>query len=266
MPLAPRPTLRPRRAALALALTLAASVAGSALVGCGSSSRQVSDVCPPPDSTGGGSPVGTWTVTDSCQIPYARTATPDWCSQLVYFATMGKMVGTVKDGLFLGQEFIPIATDKGQSTVTYMDNMACANHDCGTYSAMLVFAGPTTTNFPLGCLKAHTPNPTCDDLTTQINALAMNVLPLIENLHCVPAADESCDCSYTVSTDTIAPDVGNWRIENNLLVHYPTLPSLFPPELADFQVSGDMMQLHGHNGVPLLAHDPLRSLTLQRKP
>jgi hypothetical protein len=251
-----------RRARVALAVL--AGLAAAPLVACSSGTSSVNNLCPAVDSTGG-NPIGTWTVTDSCQVPYARTATPDWCSQLVYFATAGKTPGTVKDGLFLGQEFIPIATDMGQSTVSYMDNGSCPNHDCGTYSAMLVFEGPTTTNFPLGCLKMHTPNPTCDDLTTQINLLAMNVLPTIVDLKCAPAANESCDCSYTVSTATIAPDVGTWRIENGLLVNYPSLPNVLPLELTDFQVNGDTMTLHGHAGVPLLAHDPLRSLTLQRK-
>jgi hypothetical protein len=254
------PASRPR-----LTLAIAASLAATSTAGCNSSTQSVSNVCPVIESTGG-TPVGTWVVTDSCQVPYMRTATPDWCSQLVYYENMPKSPGTVKDGLFLGQEFIPIATDMGQSTVTYMDNGSCPNHDCGTYSAMLVFAGPTTTNFPLGCLKAHTPNPTCADLETQINALAINVLPLIEDLHCVDDGNEGCNCSYTVTTATIAPDVGNWRIDNGLLVHYPSLPNILPPELTDIQVNGDTMELHGHDGVPLLTHDPLRNLTLQRKP
>jgi hypothetical protein len=250
---------------LRLTLAIAASLAATSAVGCNSGTHSVSNVCPAVESTGS-NPVGTWVVTDSCQVPYARTATTDWCSQLVYYATMPKSPGTVKDGLFLGQEVIPIATDMGQSTVTYMDNGSCPNHDCGTYAAMLVFAGPTTTNFPLGCLKAHTPNPTCGDLETQINALAMNVLPLIEDLHCVDDGNGGCNCAYTVTTATIAGDVGNWRIDNGLLVHYPSLPNILPPEVADVAINGNVMQLHGHEGVPLLAHDPLRTLTLQRKP
>jgi hypothetical protein len=274
-------TARPRtgratsRAGLVGLVALVGLVLAS--LGCGAGTSSVSNVCPSFPSTGGdplGDPAAmmtTWTVSDSCQVPYPRTATADWCSQLVYGD------GVVKDGLFLGQQFIPISTMNGESTVTYTADANCPNHDCGTYSAMLVFSGPTTTNFPLGCLRQHTPNPTCaptagalagSDLQTQIQMLAENVLPMIVGLTCVDDGNDGCNCSYTVTTKTIAPDVGSWRVEadTHLLIHYPSLPALAVAYPADVEIDGATMMLHGHAGIPLLAHDPLRNLTLVRTP
>ena len=89
------------RALARLALVLLATAAG-----CSGTTSPVSDACPAIAATGG-NPVGTWVVTDSCQQPYAQTMTPDWCSQLVYTP------GTAKDGLFLGQAFLPLDTTTG---------------------------------------------------------------------------------------------------------------------------------------------------------
>jgi hypothetical protein len=236
-----------------------------ASAGCGTGTSSSNDFCPVVDSTGG-DPVGNWTVHASCQVPYVRTYTADWCSQLVY----NNQDQGVKDGLFLGQEFLPLTS----GTVSYrlpdltMGDSACGDH-CGYYSAALVFSGMTTTRFPLGCLQQHMavgtgPNlqKTCDDLQVMIKALADNVLPLIQNLQCLADSDGGCSCSYLVTTATIAPDVGAWRIDGNLLVHYPsTLAQAVP---ADFSVGAHEMHLHGHDGTSLLTHDPLRNLDLTR--
>jgi hypothetical protein len=249
------------RALARLALVLLATVAG-----CSGTTSPVSDACPAIAATGG-NPVGTWVVTDSCQQHYAQTMTPDWCSQLVYTQ------GMAKDGLFLGQAFLPLDTttgtdDKGKFTakswVSYVADPSCPNNDCGQYSAKLTFAGMTTTNFPIGCLQAHNPNPSCDDLQKGISALV--TLPNIENVSCTSDGAGGCNCTYLVTNDTVFGDVGSWRIMNGLLMHYPSLPNILPPEMSDFSVDGAMMQLHGHAGVPLLAHDPLRTLTLVRGP
>jgi hypothetical protein len=251
------------RALSRLVLLFAATVAG-----CSSGTSPVSNACPAIESTGG-NPVGTWVVTDSCQVPYAQTMITDWCSQLVY----GN--GTVKDGLVLGQAFAPIVTGTGtdpmtgmftaSSWITYTEDALCPNHDCGTYAARITYAGPTEVNFPPGCLDQHTPTPSCSELQMQAQMLVdNNVLPLIQNLSCVPASNGGCDCSYVVTNTTVFGDVGTWRVIDGRMVHYPATP--LPAEYADFTVAGDMMQLHGHAGVPLLAHDPLRSLTLMRGP
>jgi hypothetical protein len=230
----------------------------AALGGCSNGTSPVQSFCPPIESTGG-NPVGTWTVTYACQVPYAQQSTADWCAQLVYGD------GTVKDGLFLGQAFIPVDT-MGGSKVVFTEDPGCPNHDCGTYMANLIFAGPTTTKFPKGCLEQHTPNPTCQDLQADMLMLIMNdVLPMIQNLSCADDGAGGCDCSYTVTNATVAGDVGTWRVENNLMMIYPSLPNQQPPETADVSVDGNVMQLHGHASVPLLAHDPLRTLTLAKK-
>src|SRR4029079_4405355 len=75
-------------------------VAALSAVGCGSGTHSVNDYCAPLASTGG-DPMGNWEVTASCQVPYARTASDDWCSRLVYDNS------GVHDGLFLGQDFSP---------------------------------------------------------------------------------------------------------------------------------------------------------------
>src|SRR6516165_9496270 len=160
--------------------TLAAIVCLSTVAGCGEGAKTVSNACPGIASTGGDPVAGgvknsmgllstTWIVTDSCQVPYAKTATPDWCSQLVF----GN--GNVKDGLFLGQAFAPIRTDSGRdakgvfkaaSWVQYTEDLGCPMHDCGTYAARVIYAGQTTTNFPPGCLQQNTPEPSCGELQT----------------------------------------------------------------------------------------------------
>jgi hypothetical protein len=244
----------------------------AAALGCGNGTSAVSNVCPPIASAGNSSvgPVGTWVVTDSCQVPYAQTATADWCSQLVYGDS------TVKDGLFLGQAFLPILTTAGTdattgkfnaaSWVTYTDD-GCPDQTCGQYSAKITFSGQTTTKFPKGCLELHTPNPTCDDLQKDMQTLITNdVLPMIQMLNCADDGAGSCDCTYVVTNMTVAGDVGSWRLSNGVLMHYPSLPAIYPPEASDFSLAGDSLQVHGHAGVPLLAHDPLRTLTLTRAP
>jgi hypothetical protein len=254
------------RGARARLVLVVASTLASTAIGCGGTTSPVSNACPAIAATGG-NPVGTWVVTDSCQQPYAQTMTPDWCSQLVYTK------GTAKDGLFLGQAFLPIDTTTGmdamgkftaKSWVSYVADPACPMNDCGQYSAKLTFAGMTTTKFPLGCLQQHNPNPTCADLQKGISELV--TLPNIENVSCTPDDAGGCDCTYLVTNDTIVGDVGTWRIVDGLMMHYPSLPNILPPETSDFAVEGTMMQLHGHAGVPLLAHDPLRTLTLVRGP
>lgn len=231
------------------------------LVGCGQGTTSVNNSCPTLEAATGGDPTGLWNVMSYCEIPYARTAADDWCSKLVYSSA------GVQDGLFLGTEFLPIvavsADGKAVSHINYVSDPTCGQN-CGTYEALLVFEGTSTTNFPLGCLRQHIPNPSCDDLGAKIQTL-VNVLPTIQNVKCRMGADgDSCDCTYFVTTATIAGDAGAWRVEDNLLIHFPG--TLAQAGLTDFSIVGNQMQLHGHNGQPLLAHDPLRNLGLLKAP
>ena len=59
-----------------------------------------------------------------------------------------------------------------------------------------------------------------------------------------------------------SPDVGAWRVKDGLLVHYPS--TLAQAGLTDMEIVGNEMRLHGHDGLPLFAHDPLRNLDLVR--
>ena len=248
-----------RAAALALASFTLLSVGTS---GCDDGTRAVNKDCPQLAAATGGNPLGKWHVQNSCQVPYARTAADDWCQKLVYGAN------GVSDGLFLGTDVLPIlggpqvsAVDgKTTSDITYSpDPTGLCGQNCGYYAVTLVFEGTSTTNFPLGCLRQHIPNPTCDDLSAKIQTL-VNVLATIRNVQCTQGANDSCDCTYLSTTATSAPELGAWRVKDNLLIHYPQTLAL--AGLTDFAIVGDQMQLHGHNGMPLLAHDPLRNLTL----
>ena len=256
-----RPTSGRARSLRGAALTLAVlTLGGLAPLACGQGTYSVNSECPKLAAATGGDPLGKWKVESSCQVPYARTTADDWCQKLVYGAN------GVADGLFLGTEILPIvgtsaADPTVMSQITYSTDHSCGNN-CGTYEATLVFEGRSTTNFPLGCLRQHIANPTCDDLGAKIETL-VNVLPMIQDVHCTLGANDSCDCSYIVTTATIASDAGAWRIQDNLLVHYPQ--TLAAAGFTDFAVIGNELQLHGHDGEPLLAHDPLRNLTLTRE-
>jgi hypothetical protein len=249
-----------RAAALALA---SFTLLGFAPSGCGDGTYPVNNDCPKLAAATGGDPLGTWKVQSSCQVPYARTAADDWCQKLVYGAN------GVTDGLFLGTDILPIVGTSAVDGTTMSEiiysrdlTMMCGQN-CGFYQATLVFEGTSTTNFPLGCLRQHIPNPTCADLGAKIQTL-VNVLPTIRNVQCTQGVNgDSCDCTYLVTTATIAPDLGAWRVKDNLLIHYPQTLAL--AGLTDFAVVGNELQLHGHDGEPLLAHDPLRNLTLTKE-
>jgi hypothetical protein len=228
---------------------------------------QVNNYCPTVESTGG-DPTGDWLVTASCQVPYGRTSAADWCSNLNYNEI------DVRDGLFLGSEFIPISATK-PSTVKYIRDPSCGQL-CGTYEAQLVFESPpdmpTTTHFTRACLSQHlgASDGNCIDLQAKIMALAENVLPTITELKCDDEPDGSggCACSYIVSTATLAADVGFWRVRDNLLIHYPSAPQTTVAGMADMAIGTDgtntVMFMRGHEGVPLLAHDPLKYLELRK--
>ena len=145
--------------------------------GCGTGTSSVNDFCAPIEGPTGGSPLGKWNVDPAlaCQVPTARVSSGDWCSKLVYDDR------GVKDGLVLGQDFLPIIYDASdptkQSVIEYKVDPMCGQN-CGRYSAKLVFEGPSATDFPAGCLSQHEANPSCTDLGTKIQALVdANVLP-----------------------------------------------------------------------------------------
>jgi hypothetical protein len=241
---------RPVRVAV-LALALAA-------VGCNAtgSTYAVDDKCPAQNKGAVGDPTGRWYVKSYCQVPYARTAADDWCSKLVYDNA------GIRDGLFLGSE---ITTLQRGSWINYdfPPGPPCGDKGtCGTYEVALIFAGQATTIFPLACLQQHLADPTCADLQVKIKALN-NVLSTIQDVHCVDApTGNACSCTYTVTNATSTTDLGAWRVDDGLLIHYPGI--LTQAGAVDFGIDGDTMYLHGHDGLPLFARDPLRNLDLAR--
>jgi hypothetical protein len=244
-------------------------LAALALAAVSCDRAQITTLCPSVASTGG-DPTGDWEITASCQVPYGRTTVDDWCSRLVY-----NEQGVV-DGLFLGTEFLPLKS----GLIKYQpDPDAKCGQGCGFYSAQFTFEGVTTTHFPRGCLSQHIApaDGGCMDLEQKLrNLIDMSVLPTIsrnpnELLTCADEPDGSggCACTYTVSTASLAADVGSWRMENNLLIHYPSAPATNVASMADIAIGSDgtstTMLMHGHEGTPLLAHDPLRYLALRKK-
>jgi hypothetical protein len=240
----------PRARAGLLALALGAAA-------CGSSTYSVDNKCPNKIAGPIGDPTGgRWTVQSYCQIPYARTAADDWCSKLVLDNS------GVRDGLFLGTEITNIQPGSWIDYDAAPVGLPCGPQGslCGTYEEALIFAGRTSTIFPMACMRQHEANPTCLDLQAKIRELH-NVLPTIQDVTCTDATSgDACSCSYTVTTATVATNLGAWRVEGGLLVHYPG--TLAQAGFVDFAINGDRMDMHGHNGMPLLGHDPLRNLTL----
>jgi hypothetical protein len=234
-------------------LALALTVAGCNATG---STYAVDDYCPAQHKGAVGDPTGRWYVTNYCQVPYARTAADDWCSKLIYDNA------GIRDGLFLGSE---ITTPQHGSWINYEypPGPPCGDKGtCGTYEAALIFTGEATTIFPLACLQQHLADPTCADLQIKIKGLN-NVLPTIQNVKCIDApTGNACSCTYTVTNATVATDLGAWRVDDGLLTHYPGI--LTQAGAVDFGIDGDMMYLHGHDGMPLFARDPLRNLDLHR--
>jgi hypothetical protein len=272
-------TIRTRRTLMgALAVT---SV--FAFGACGEGTHRINDFCPNKVNGTGGDPTGKWGVSSYCQIDYPRTASPDWCSQLVLDQS------GVHDGLFLGTvetklltpswinfRWEPVVPKVDPNDPTEPDRPCGPAGSCGTYEAALVFGGPTTTVFPMGCLRQHQVDPTCGDLQLKMRMLIQNnVNPTIffnqdnlddpRNIKCVdqPGSD-ACACSYTVTTAGVATDLGAWRLDGDLLMTFPGV--LAQAGAVDYfvDVAAGTMSMHGHDGMPLLAHDPVRSLELVR--
>jgi hypothetical protein len=240
--------------------TMNASLGALALVavGCGGGTYPINNSCPKIQGPQGGDPRGTWGVTSSCQVRYARTASDDLCSKLVY-DTSG-----VKDGLILGNEFLPILEPSTITFETPPGEPCGPDGTCGTYRAQLIFAGLATTNFPMGCLTQNQAHPTCADLQTKMEDLIdSSVIATVRqhSLSCVDAANgDGCDCKYLITTANLAPDVGAWRVDGNQLLTYPGTGA--QAGVVDFSAAGGSMSMHGHDGMPLLAHDPVRNLDL----
>jgi hypothetical protein len=116
----------------------------------------------------------------------------------------------------------------------------------------------------MACLTQHEAHPTCADLQKKMEAfIDKNVLNTVKqnSLSCVDAANgDGCDCTYLITTAGLAPDVGAWRVDGSQLVTYPGTGA--QAGVVDFSVDGGAMSMHGHDGMPLLAHDAVRNLDL----
>jgi hypothetical protein len=249
-----------------------------ALAACGQGTYSINNSCPKLESVGG-NPSGTWTVTNYCQIHYTRSTSDDWCSKLVYDQS------GVRDGLFLGIEPTQILAGSWVRFTPHDPDMdpfckGAAPNTCGDYESALAFGGTTTTIFPLGCMRQHQVDPTCEDLQKKARELiGNNVLPTVyqnlpknpgdpddpKNFTCVPATGiDGCACTYNITTANVATDLGAWRVDGNQLETFPG--TLAQAGVIDYFLDNgnNSLSMHGHDGMPLLAKDPLRNLDLVR--
>jgi hypothetical protein len=245
-------------------------------VGC--SGKGVAGNCPDLPACGG-DPSGVWEVQSECQfdVPkppltaspiasaYSTPQTPalsapsdattnsgDWCSGLVYLppsASSSMALG--------GIAFYPPPLDfkDGNVTFTASDDPAKQLYQF----TIAISSTPQLTHFSPACLQAYGANPSCDDLTAGLLAEGNSVN--YQNPVCALAADQGCDCRYTIA-DT-SGDSGNWRIEGNAIYLFNS-PSGNPPQVMDYCVQGDTMTLSGKDGSHLIGSAGVRSMVLTK--
>jgi hypothetical protein len=193
--------------------------------GCGKGAK---GECPQLDICGG-SPMGSWKVSEACQVPAVRPAQPedvtdftasgvvqaptiappppnpivnqqttsgDWCSSLVF----------AMDGSVRNANLFHTAPPLKSGTMIFGPN---------DYVSQLIFSNPKgtdMTHFARRCLVANgNVNPTCADLATALNTYykpTAAVPPTFGNITCAAASDGGCDCTYDVTIQV--DDSGQW--------------------------------------------------------
>jgi hypothetical protein len=249
------------------------------LLGCGAKTTQ--DYCPTVDPTGG-NVVGNWATTSStpfCVAPYARVASGDWCSQLV-FDTSGIR------NLQLGHPDLPF---KG-ATMSFTADDTQGQH--GSYMSTVSFQGTDTMWFPRACMDAygHVPPLTCDDMTaalgqyladdtaaiqafrslnvmqtmTQLPTYPVGLAPraVYTTMDCMEDPRGGCSCPYIVGLDV--PDKGTWGVDGagTLTLFSDTAAPAYPNV---YGASGTTLAISGQDGFDLLGQPGLRMIQFAKQ-
>ncbi|HEY4105993.1 MAG TPA: hypothetical protein VGM44_18960 [Polyangiaceae bacterium] len=245
-------------------------------VGC--NGKGVAGDCPDQPACGG-DPSGVWEVQSECQfdVPKAPLTTSpiasaymtpqspalasggapptnsgDWCSGLVYLPPSSTNTNPLA-GIAFYQP--PLDFREGNVTFTASDDPTQQLFQF----TVAITSGPQLTHFTPACLQAYGANPSCDDLTAGLIAEGTSVN--YQNPQCTLAADQGCDCSYTIG-DT-SGDSGDWRIIGNSIYLFNS-PSGNPPQTMDYCVQGDTMTLSGKDGSHLNGSAGVRSMVLKK--
>jgi len=283
-------------AAAALGALVLLGVAGS---GC--KNKGATGGCGDQDSLCGGSPVGTWEVTDTCSFPvvsrpaqnYDTTrgyfepetgATPPaqtsgfWCWDLS-FDTDGKIKTPATP--ISNPDVVQIETTNAISRVTFTADPNVPGR--GTYLYQLTATSTTTFHVARSCFGVNGMNVSCTDFATDLNMSGiannpsyMNVVMGEPSFQCKDEGD-GCTCTFqyleTDSHGSAVGDLGSWAQDGNVIHHYSisgqgnlfdTSPTRRTVRDATFCQNGDTMVLTGANGQPIALKSGARTLYLKK--
>ena len=272
------------------ALVLLGVVGGSGCKGKGATGG-----CGDEDSLCGGSPVGTWEVTDSCSFPvvsrpaqdYDTTrgvfqpetgATPPaqtsgfWCWDLS-FDTDGNI--KTPSTPIANPDSVQVETANAISRVTFSAD--------GTYLYQLTATSITKFHVARSCFGVNGMNVSCTDFATKLNGSGiannpsyMNVVMGQPSFVCVDEGD-GCGCTFDyLETDAFGSavgDLGSWVQDGNVIHHYSisgqgnlfdTSPTRRTVRDTTFCQTGDTMVLTGANGSAIAIKAGTRTLYLKK--
>jgi hypothetical protein len=274
------------RAAMPLAL-LAIVVAG----GCGG--KGAGGSCPALPDCGGGDPTGAWTVTNSCSfaaynkpsvptvppdysVPSQATGGGDWCWSLVINPDGTVANATPAPAL----DPVTIGVNSINPGTAYVDVDAVnAGTVCFNANHNFVYSLSAVSRNQLylarSCLGVNGANMTCGALASALTTFFMAESQQYTSFACTPAG-EDCSCAFDYSESPGANSAvggsGTWTAQDGLIWTYLIEGSgnLMEGPHTVFQTDyclsngGQMLQLTGYRGTPIMAHAGLRTLTLTK--
>jgi hypothetical protein len=224
---------------------------------------QANDPCAQTGVACGGSPVGQWTLSDSCQDPTVRVtlprtylgqpietagahppepATSDWCADLEY----------TPSGI--------VALNLPHDTSRIIGAYVVYGED-HTYSAFVTQSAHTAIEFSLACLSRFGTFTGCADFGVAFATYGAG-LGGVKDTECHDSAN-GCLCSYSVESDAAGSNLnGTWSTNGNLLTHFAG--SMVLPSQADFCTNGDHLTLWGHNGTDIMDLSGVATMYLGR--
>lgn len=229
-----------RRMGTAL-LTMAAGALLLPGMGC-----RPTDACAASESPCGGSPVGGWTLADSCQDPaYVPTlprtylgqtattarqpppepASADWCADLKYGP---------------GTFSVNLPRDTPKMVGGYVRYKAD-----GTYGAFMTNSARTSIEFSWSCITRFGYSSTCAEFDQAFASYASGTGGVVKDTKCEDSTN-GCRCEYTKEADAAGTNLaGRWNASGSVLTHFAANQQL--PSQADFCQDGpDHLTLWGH--------------------